>query len=263
MTEAPDPRPARRVAGLFPLAVAGLALVAGSPRTLALAAPTPEPAAAGTAASAPAPAAPAPAGSVFDEELAQRRARFVTEQARPQSAAALVPLLGLGELWELCDDRAAVLRLVTEAARPNPAVAPAVRAYALAQQRAMLLHQGDLKAAAAVTRELGVVQDFALVGPFDNDGRRGHAAVYAPEQDAAAPSSETRYEGKSPALPLRWRVLPPSALGLDGTVPLDAWLRPDTQGTAYAAVYVRSDRQQPVALRDNVPVVSWLLLKGS
>lgn len=249
MTEAPVPRPARRAAGLFPLAVACLALAAGSPRTT-LAEPTPEPAAAaaGAASLAIAPATPS-AGSVFDEELAQRRARFLAEQARPQSAAALVPLLGLGELWELCDDRAAVLRLLSEAARPSPTVAPTVRAYALAQQRAMLLHQGDLKAAAAVTRELGVVQDFAIVGPFDNDGRRGHAAAYAPEQDAAAPSSETRYEGKSPALPLRWRVLPQAALGLDGTVPLDAWLRPDTQGTAYASVYVRSDRQQPVALR--------------
>lgn len=187
--------------------------------------------------------------SAYDEEVAQRRARFAAEQAKPQSPAAVVPLMGLGELWEHADDRAAVLRLVTDASQPGPAIAPPVRAYALALQRALLLHQGELRGAAAITRELGVVQSFAVVGPFDNDGRRGHAATYGPEQDAVAPSLDTRYEGKSPALPLRWRVVPESGLGRDGTVPLDAWLRPDTQGTAYALVYVRSDRQQPVALR--------------
>src|SRR5256885_3151875 len=49
----------------------------------------------------------------------------------------------------------------------------------------------------ALRRRLGLVDKFWLVGPFDNDGRAGHAAVYGPEREldkpfsaAAAPRSE-------------------------------------------------------------------------
>ncbi len=192
--------------------------------------------------------APALAFSPYDQEVAERLARYSREAAQP-SAAAVVPLLGLGDLWDLVDDRAAVLNLAVEAARPRQSVAPNVRAYAQMLQRSFAGHQADAKTAAALTAELGLVQTFSLLGPFDNDGRRGHAAVYAPETEAIAPALDARYEGKNANAQLHWRKVPASNLARDGSLRVDTWMRPDTQGTAYALCYVRSPRQQRIAVR--------------
>src|SRR5262249_46748216 len=128
-------------------------------------------------------------------------------------------------------------------------LAETVRAQALWTQRELLWHTGQDEAARAIGRELGQVLTFAIVGPFDNDGHRGHAAVYPPETESSAPTADSRYDGKNPSVPLRWRVIPEAALARDGSVPVDAWLRPDSQGTAYAVCYVRSAAQQRVAVR--------------
>lgn len=191
------------------------------------------------------PASPTP----FDREVAARRARFAEEAAQPSSAAAVVPLLGLGELFGLVDDRSALLSLAKEAARPHPGLLPMVRAYAQMQLRELLYHQGDTAGAAALNRELGVVSSFAILGPFDNDGRRGHAVVYPPEIESVASTFEKRYEGKNANLPLYYRAVPPTRFARDGSLHLDTWMRPDTQGTAYAVSYVKSPHPQRIAVR--------------
>lgn len=193
-------------------------------------------------------AAPAPV-TPFDGEVAERRSRWSREAALSSSPSAIIPLLGLGELWPLVDNRAALRAFVSDAARPRPTVLPLVRAYAQMLERELLYHQGDATAAAAITRELGVVTNFAVVGPFDNDGHRGHAAVYPPETETKAPPADQRYEGKNPNLQPHWRPVPPTALSRDGSLRIDSWMRPETQGTAYAVSYVRSAKQQRVALR--------------
>ncbi len=221
-----------------------LARIQAAPAELAVGAVTPR---AGTPVGAA--AAQPPAATPFDQEVSERRTRFEKEAALPQSPAAVTPLLGLAELWENVDDRPAWQKLVELAAQPRPTLSPLVRAQALWTYRQLLWHRGQNKEASAVASELGLVTAFAITGPFDNDGHRGHAAVYPPEGEAAAPSPESRYEGKNPSVPLRWRVLPEKSLARDGSVPLDAWLRPDSQGTAYALCYVRSDKPQRVAVR--------------
>lgn len=208
-------------------------------------------------AAAPAPATAAsptpgpfrPASSPFDREVAARRARFAKEAATPQSPAALVPLLAVSELWELVDDRAALVSLITDAARPRPGLLHGVRAQALFALRAVKSLQGDDAGALSAREELGLLRSFAFVGPFDNEGRRGHATVYAPEEEPTAPGPDKTYDGKLPGTALSWRPLPPTALGSDGAIPLDAWLRPETKGTAYAAIYVKSPELQRVAVR--------------
>lgn len=205
------------------------------------------------------PAAPAVTASAtpFDRELGERRARFTQESQKAQSPAAVVPLLGLAELWERVADRDALIRFAQAAAAPQAGVSPLVRAHAQRELRTLLYHQagetpadkapGD--AATALAQELGEVTTFAVLGPFDNDGRRGHAAVYPPEQETAAPTESASYDGKQPSQPPRWRPIPATSIARDGTVPLDAWLRPESQGTAYAAVYVKSPSVQRIAVR--------------
>ena len=218
--------------------------------------PSPAPAAASarpatpTAPTAPtAGAASVSTASLFDQEVGERRARFDKAAALPQSPTAVTPLLGLAELWESVDDRAALQQLVEQAVKPRPTLLPTVKAHAQWAQRQLLWHRGQDEAAKAVGRELGLVTSFAVLGPFDNDGHRGHAAVYPPENEAIAPALDTRYDGKNPSGPLHWRVLTDTALGRDGSVPIDGWLRPDSQGTAYALGFVHSAQAQRVAVR--------------
>jgi tetratricopeptide (TPR) repeat protein len=189
------------------------------------------------------------ATTLFDQELRERQARFAKEAALSQSPAAVIPLLGLAELWESVDDRAALQQLVAQTSKPRPTLAPLVQAHARWAEQKLLGHRGQPSEAKAIGRELGLITTFAVTGPFDNDGHRGHAAVYAPESEASAPAADSHYEGKNPSVPLRWRVLPETALSRDGSVPLDAWLRPDSQGTAYALCYIRSPQAQRVAVR--------------
>src|SRR5262245_55022414 len=100
------------------LTLLSLALVARSS-----AQPSPSPIPSPTSAPTPtpskaAPAKPPAARTPYDQELAERKARFAQESSQSGSAAAVVPLLGLSELWDLVDDRAALVAFITDAARP-------------------------------------------------------------------------------------------------------------------------------------------------
>lgn len=204
--------------------------------------PVPSPGQPGTASARPSP-------SPYDHEVQRLRARFLDEAARPGSPAAVLPLLSLSRLWDWVDDRAALLGFAREAARPRPAVLPTVQAHAKAVVRDLLLLQGDRASAAALNHELGYVQTFAILGPFDNEGRRGHAAVYPPEQEDRAATAEQTYEGRNARLPLHLRTVPADSLARDGSLHLESWMSPDTQGTAYAVCYVKSAQPQRVAVR--------------
>src|SRR5579872_5101983 len=79
-----------------------------------------------------------PPVSPYDAEVQARRERFERE-AREHAAAAVVPLLGLSELWDLVDDRAALLAFV-EAAEKHPGAPQDVRAQARAILRDFARH---------------------------------------------------------------------------------------------------------------------------
>ena len=189
-----------------------------------------------------------PVSSPFDQEVSDRRQRFLTDSARP-SATAVIPLLGLTDLWDEVTDRAALRDASAEMAKPRPTLSELVRAEALWHEQLIRRHVGDDAGAADAQRQLGLLTAFSVVGPFDNDGRKGHKVAYPPETETTAPSASARYPGKSPALPVSWRQIPESLLARDGSIPIDSWMRPETEGTAYALTYVKSERAQPVSVR--------------
>jgi transglutaminase-like putative cysteine protease/predicted Zn-dependent protease len=180
----------------------------------------------------------------FDREVAVRVERFRKEGARPQ---AVVPLLGVLDLWELtsASGRTAIAAFLDEAAA-SPTAHPLVRARAAATRALLLDRLGRRDEAAAVRRGLGLVTSVLYVGPFDNEGRAGHAAVFEPERELrAAISLDKKYEGKE--RPVSWRPLPEVAVA--GMLPFEAAVRPETNATVFAAFAVKVAAAQPAALR--------------
>jgi tetratricopeptide (TPR) repeat protein len=81
-----------------------------------------------------------------------------------------------------------------------------------------------------------------VTGPFDDEGRRGFAAAYPPEQgiDLAA-----RMPGK--VREVAWRALPREAFS-EGFVHLGAAVRPSREAVAYALAVVEAPRDERVQL---------------
>ncbi len=90
-------------------------------------------------------------------------------------------------------------------------------------------------------RQLGVLREFWLIGPFANERGAGYRTALGPEQglDLAAELPGKRR-------PVRWRQLPP--LGPRAALPLQRLVHPHEQSLAYAAVAVHSERAQHVVL---------------
>jgi tetratricopeptide (TPR) repeat protein len=197
--------------------------------------------------------------SPYDEEVAARAARFQKEVAR-RSPAAVVPLLGLHDLWDLVADRDALAAFIKQAAAPT--VPPDVRAHGLFLLRALAGHRGDQATLDRTEKELGLLRAFSALGPFDNEGGKGHDTAFPPETDLGpGPSPGARYEGKSRAAPPTWRKVPPAAITRDGRVLLDNMMRPDSFVTAYAVCFLKNTGPAlPVAVRagSSGPLKIWL-----
>jgi transglutaminase-like putative cysteine protease/tetratricopeptide (TPR) repeat protein len=180
------------------------------------------------------------AADPYTRELEARRARFEREAGRPQ---ALVPLLGLLDLWDLVQDRGPLVALLDEAAGAA-AARPDIRGRAAYLRAIALDRLGRPDQAGALRKQLGLIGRFWVAGPFDNEGKAGHAAVYGPEK-ADRVDPQASWDGKEHKV--GWRLLP--ELGVQGLVSLDAALRPEANVTAYAAVAVKVPRRTPAAIR--------------
>ena len=106
--------------------------------------------------------------------------------------------------------------------------------------------RGEQERASALYRGEGFVLDWQIVGPFENAGRAGHAAVYAPETEAFAAGQS--FFGKLPGEPLSWRRFVHADAPRGAFVNLADLLDPPEQAVGYATVWVRADRPGPAAL---------------
>ncbi|MBS2022508.1 MAG: DUF3857 domain-containing protein [Deltaproteobacteria bacterium] len=129
----------------------------------------------------------------------------------------------------------------------------AMAQFLLAQAQTM---SGDLTRAHATADALGFVRAFSIVGPFDNDGRRGHEAEFAPETEGLVFGKE--YAGKEHAV--SWRVLPD--LWPLGLVDLTSAISPRLDVTVYAATILPSDKARAVVLHLGTSGATKLWLNG-
>ncbi len=179
----------------------------------------------------------------FARDLHARQERFAKEGARPQ---AVVPLLGaITDLWDVLDDRAALAHFLDAAAASRRARAD-VRGRAAWLRSLLLDREGQASEAQKQRAALGLLTSFWVVGPFDNEGRTGHATVYGPEKQLWGPiDPHARFDGKERAV--AWRLMP--AIAAQGMVSLDAMLRPDTNVTAYLTTMVHVPKATRAAVR--------------
>jgi cellulose synthase operon protein C len=119
---------------------------------------------------------------------------------------------------------------------------PEVRALARYRLAELERRRGNFQRSAAILRRLGFVSGWRVIGPFDDEGKRGFDAVLPPEKklDLAA-----RLPGK--AREVVFRPLPDEALS-HGLVHLGAMLRPAREVVAYAVASVDAPREARVQL---------------
>ncbi len=180
--------------------------------------------------------------------------RALAEWPRSSGGAIYAALRELWQLW----DRAQPAQ-VEEALRElsqDPRLTPAQRAYAELLVAYARLRRGDDKDAARRIQALGYVDQWLVLGPFDNTGKSGFDEPQGPEPELAEPIAwGVGYAGKD-GRQVRWRVVPPAFPF--GWVDGGSLLRPRQQMCAFFASYV----SQP-ELKQRRPISLWVGARGA
>jgi tetratricopeptide (TPR) repeat protein len=171
----------------------------------------------------------------FDPELRDAVARL--DRARgPEAVAAL---RRIWDTWDRADPTHVEEQLLlVEQGRWSPAM----RVYAGTLAAYARLRRGDVTAARRKIAELGFIDEWIAVGPFDNEGKAGFAVEHGPELDFTRAIIPGRaYTGKE--RPVRWRTVPAVAFPY-GWLDTGALLRPAQHACVYVSTFVQ-DTQHP------------------
>jgi len=178
------------------------------------------------------------ARSALDRELDKEIARLVECPTAPDALLRLYAIDGLG--WGTARDGRVRATYTWVLRRPD--ASPVLKAHALWFLAECDRRDGNLLGAAEKHRRLGLITDWLVIGPFDNEGKSGFDAVYPPETEI---NLDATYDGKERAV--RWRRYP-DGLG-SAFVELGAIFRPRIQSAAYALALIYSPVEQEAALR--------------
>lgn len=186
--------------------------------------------------------ASAPRGYAVPRRLADVVAEREAGAASP-SSVLLVP--EISALWDY-EAPEAVLAAVGAAAADTRTPRWAA-GYARWVEGRLMLSLGRVEQARAVMDELGFVQRWVVVGPFDNDNEAGFDQAYPPEQSLGRPLDlDGAWEGK--LREVGWRDFPTPGAP-DGAVELGDVLDPAERACAYLATVVEARRAGRAALR--------------
>jgi len=161
----------------------------------------------------------------------------VSRASDPRGAAALIRLHGLMD--EVDDLNLLAEPYFTVAARGS--TDPNVRALARMLLVDLERARGRTVRAQDLIRDLGFVQDWYVVGAFDNEGRGGCDTDFGPE---AATDLKTSYPAKGREV--GWRKLLVKAP--DGSVDLSVPLRPSSEAVGYALSWLEATAETKAVL---------------
>jgi len=103
------------------------------------------------------------------------------------------------------------------------------------------MHLGELDKVLALKKEMGYIDNWYLIGPFDNERGGGFDTKFGPE---ALINFQKTHKGKE--RDVSWRKSPCESL--TGFINLNAIFNPDNQALAYAFTYIISDTERDAAL---------------
>ncbi len=172
----------------------------------------------------------------FDPELLDAVARL----DRARGPEAIAALRRIWDTWDRANPTHVEQQLLL--AEQDRRQSAAVRVYAGTLAAYARLRRGDATAARRKIAELGYVDQWLVVGPFNNEGKAGFAVEHGPELDFTRAIIPGRaYTGKE--RPVRWRVVPPEAFP-HGWIDTGALLRPAQHVCVYATTFVRDARDR-------------------
>jgi tetratricopeptide (TPR) repeat protein len=175
--------------------------------------------------------------------------------ASSPSAALLIP--EMAGLWDDEDPQqvlAAVERVAADRRTPSW-----VAGYARWVQAMALLRLGRVEDASRIVQSLGFVQEWMVVGPFDNDNEAGFEEAYPPEERLGqALDVSATYTGR--LRPVTWRQLSRDLAQPDGSVELGEVLDPHESSCAYlaTALVARGPARAAIRLGSDGAVRVWL-----
>jgi cellulose synthase operon protein C len=151
-------------------------------------------------------------------------------------------IAALRKVWSTWDRFDPVrIEATLDAASTLTTLSPAARVYAGLLGAFARTRRGDFVASKQLVKKLGFVDEWLVVGPFDNEGKTGLAKDYAPELEFADPIVFGRaYQGKERQV--RWRSVPAEAFPY-GWIDLGSLLRPQKKICGYLTTFVRSTRR--------------------
>jgi tetratricopeptide (TPR) repeat protein len=186
-------------------------------------------------------------------DAADRLPRLARLHAEVEGARGPLAYVGLRKLWAEWDrgDPAQVEEVLHAVASDASEPAP-VKVYAALLEAYARRRRGDLDGARARIDKLGYVGKWMLVGPFDNEGKSGHATAFDPEKEQQVPLDLVRdYDGKDHK-PVRWRMLP--AVSPYGWTDLGVFLRPAESTCSYVTTFVQD---ASLGKTERRPVTVW------
>jgi tetratricopeptide (TPR) repeat protein len=160
--------------------------------------------------------------------------------ARSHEPRAAAPLIRLRELLDDVDD----LNLLAEpfsALLARRGTDPFVRILAQVFMADVERARGRTVRASQQLDSLGFVQDWYLVGSFDNEGKAGCDTDFGPES-----SADLRATYPTAGREVGWRK--PEAQSVDGYVDLSVSLRPNSEAVGYALGFLEVDAETRATL---------------
>lgn len=173
-----------------------------------------------------------------DVELAQSYAQQAISLSRsPRAAASLVRLHALRDDVDDLNLFAQTYGYFVDRRGTDPLARSVARMLLLDVEKA----RGRLNRTAELSRQLGHVNDFYVVGSFDNEGKGGCDTDFGPE---ANPDLKAAYSAKGHDV--SWHKL--SVRPFDGYVDLATVVRPNREAVAYAVTFLQANHDARVNL---------------
>ncbi|HEY4105409.1 MAG TPA: DUF3857 domain-containing protein, partial [Polyangiaceae bacterium] len=159
------------------------------------------------------------------------------ELAQERGPEVYATLRRIWNTWDRADPTH--VEEVLRAAQHDSHLSPPARAYASTLAALGRARRGDLKASRDAIRALGYVDQWFVVGPFDNEGKSGLDTASGPEPElTSAIVPGKAYTGKE--RPVRYRPIP--AVFPYGYLDAGSLVRPEAKVCVFATTFVSAQK---------------------